>query len=408
MMSSTKVSSTNSGPGFHRPGLERLHRVMAGHVEAGRVPGVVTVVARHGETHLDAIGTTEVGGTVPVRADTIYRISSMTKPITAAAVMILVEECLLRLDEPVERLLPELADRRVLRSPDAPLDDTVPAERPITVRDALDFRLGLGMILTAEAFGYPFFAAAQELGISGFGPPQPDLPHTPDEWLRRVATLPLLDQPGRRWSYNIGSYVQSILVERASGRPFGEFLRERIFEPLGMRDTGFAVPAADLDRFTAAYGVGADGALELHDPREGSAWSRPPAFPEGGAGLVSTAGDYLAFARMLRGGGADGDVRVLSRRSVELMTSDRLTPRQSEESFGGVDGWGFGVGVGLRGDDLWRTPGRYGWDGGLGTSWYTDPAEDLVAVLLTQRLDHPSANPVRLDFWTSVYAALEG
>jgi CubicO group peptidase (beta-lactamase class C family) len=402
------MASTNGSNGFTEPGLQRLRRVMAGHVDAGRVPGLVTLVERHGETHCDAIGTTELGGTAPVRADTIFRISSMTKPITAVAVLILVEECRLRLDEPIERLLPELADRRVLRSPDAPLDDTVPAERPITVRDALDFRLGLGMILTAEAFGSPYFAAAQELGISGFGPPQPDLPHTADEWLRRIATLPLIDQPGRRWSYNIGSYVQSILVERASGRPFPEFLRERIFEPLGMRDTGFAVPAADLDRFTAAYGVAADGGLELYDPREGSAWSREPAFPDGAGALVSTAQDYLAFARMLRDGGTYGGERVLSRRAVELMTSNRLTPQQCEEAFGGVDGWGYGVGVGLRGDVLWRTPGRYGWDGGMGTSWYTDPAEDLVAILLTQRLEYPTANPVWLDFWTSVYAALDG
>ncbi|MHA6631928.1 serine hydrolase domain-containing protein [Pseudonocardia sichuanensis] len=404
MTTSPTTTSTN---GFCGPGLERLHRVLVGHVEAGRVPGLVTLVDRHGETHVDAIGTAELGGTVPVRADTIFRISSMTKPITAAAVLMLVEECLLRLDEPVDRLLPELADRRVLRSPDAPLDDTVPTERPITVRDALDFRLGLGMILTAEAFGHPFFAAAQELGVSGFGPPRPDLPHTPDEWLARVATLPLLDHPGRRWSYNIGSYVQSILVERASGRPFAEFLRERIFEPLGMRDTGFTVPAADVDRFTAAYGVGEDGALAPYDPREGGAWSREPAFPEGAGGLVSTAGDYLAFARMLRDGGTYGGQRLLSRRAVALMTSNRLTPQQCQESFGGVDGWGFGVGVGLRGDDLWRTPGRYGWDGGMGTSWYTDPTEGLVAILLTQRLEFPTANPVWLDFWTSVYAALE-
>jgi CubicO group peptidase (beta-lactamase class C family) len=394
--------------GSSKSGLDRLHRVMTGHVEAGRVPGLVTLVERGGETYVDTIGTAELGGSVPIRRDTIFRISSMTKPITAAAVMILVEECRLRLDEPVDRLLPELADRRVLRSPDAPLDDTVPAQRPITVRDTLDFRLGLGMLLTEEAFGYPFFQAGQELGISGFGPPQPALPHTPDEWLHKVATLPLIDQPGRRWSYNLGSYVQSILVERASGRPFPEFLRERIFEPLGMKDTGFAVPAADLDRFTAAYTVGADGALTRYDPREGSSWSRMPAFPEGAGGLVSTVDDYLAFVRMLHGKGASGGERVLSRRSVELMTTNRLTPQQCEEAFGGVDGWGYGVGVGLRRDDLWRSPGRYGWDGGLGTSWYTDPAEDLVAILLTQRGEYPTANPVWLDFWTAVYASLDG
>lgn len=397
------MTTSHRGSGFGEPGWARLRRIMAEHVAAGRVPGLVALVERHGETRIDAIGTTELDGSVPVGPDTIFRISSMTKPITAVAVLILVEECRLRLDEPVEVLLPELADRRVLRSPGAPLDDTVPAQRPITVRDALDFRLGMGMLFSEEAFRSPYFAAAQELGIAGFGPPRPDLPHPPDEWLRRIATLPLLDQPGRRWAYNIGSFVQSILVERASGQPFAEFLRERIFDPLGMRDTGFVAPTADLHRFTAAYRVGEDGALEPFDPREGSAWSRPPAFPDGSGGLVSTAQDHLAFARMLRDGGAP----ILSRRSVQLMTSNQLTPQQCEESLGGLDGWGFGVAVGLRGGDLWRTPGRYGWDGGLGTSWYTDPAEDLVGILLTQRVEPPEANPVRRDFWTATYAALD-
>ncbi|MFB4316742.1 serine hydrolase domain-containing protein [Actinomadura sp. 21ATH] len=398
----------NGGNGFGKAGLERLRRTMAGHVEAGRLPGAVTVVERHGETHVDAVGTAELGGGPPVRRDTIFRISSMTKPITAVAALILVEECLLRPDEPVDRLLPELADRRVLRAPDAEIGDTVPARRPITVRDVLDFRLGLGMILDEAAFGYPFFRAAQELGISGFGPPDPALPHAPDEWLRLLATLPLVDQPGERWTYNIGSYLQSILVERASGRPFPDFLRERIFEPLGMKDTGFQVPAADIGRFTAAYGAAEGGTLELHDPREGSAWASAPAFPDGAGALVSTADDYLAFARMLRGRGAYRGTRILSRRSVELMTSDRLTPEQSRQSFGGVNGWGHGVAVGLRRENVWDTPGRYGWDGGMGTSWYTDPEEDLVGILLTQRLEFPADNPVWLDFWTSVYTALDG
>ncbi|MFI0354034.1 serine hydrolase domain-containing protein [Actinomadura sp. 9N407] len=394
--------------GFSKAGLERVHGIMAGHVAAGRLPGLVTLVSRGGEVHTDVIGTSESGGALPMRRDSIFRISSMTKPITAVAALILVEECRLRLDEPVERLLPELADRRVLRSPDARLDDTVPANRPITVRDALDFRLGLGMILEEEAFGHPFFQAAQELGISGFGPPRPGFPHAPDEWLRLVATLPLVDQPGERWTYNIGSYIQGILVERATGRPFPEFVRERILEPLGMRDTGFHVPAADLDRFTASYGVGEDGALEPYDPREGSAWSAMPAFPDGAGSMVSTADDYLAFARMLLGKGTYRGERILSRRSVELMTSNRLTPEQTRESFGGASGWGFGVAAGVRQEDLWGTPGRYGWDGGLGTSWYTDPAEDLIGILLTQRLQFPTDNPVWLDFWTSLYAALDG
>ncbi|MFF5259286.1 serine hydrolase domain-containing protein [Actinomadura viridis] len=396
------------GSGLSPQRLDRMRAVMSGHVEAGRVPGVVTLVARHGEVHAEAIGTTTAGGTDPVRRDTLFRISSMTKPVTAVAALILVEECRLRLDEPVDGLLPELAGRRVLRAPDAPVGDTVPARRPITVRDVLDFRLGAGMILEEAAFAYPIYDAARELGITGFGPPSPDAPHSPDEWMRLLGTLPLVHQPGERWLYNIGSYVLGVLISRASGQPLETFLRERIFEPLGMKDTGFTVPAGALDRLPAAYHPAQDGEgrLEPYDVPEDSAWSREPAFPDGGAGLVSTADDYLAFARMLLNKGVHEGERILSRPAVELMTTDQLTAEQRLDAFGGTAGWGFGVSVCTRRDDLWATPGRYGWDGGLGTSWYNDPAEDLVAILMTQRSGFPTQNPVWLDFWTSLYQAV--
>jgi CubicO group peptidase (beta-lactamase class C family) len=392
--------------GFSKRRLERLHDVMAGHVEAGRAPGIVTLLARRDEVHVDALGTLALGGTAPVRRDTIFRITSMSKAVTAAAALILVEECRLRLDEPVLDLLPELADRRVLRAPDAVLDDTVPAVRPITLRDLLDFRSGLGMILEEAAFGYPFYRAVQEMGILGFGPPSPAAPHTPDEWMRLVGTLPLVAQPGERWLYNTGSYLLSVLIARATGRPLETFLKERIFEPLGMKDTGFTVPPADLDRFTDAYGVGEDGGLVLSDPARDGAWSRPPAFPDGGAGLVSTADDYLAFARMLRNKGAHAGERLLSRPAVELMTSDRLTAGQRAAALGDALGWGFGVAVATRREGF-ASPGRYGWDGGFGTSWYSDPAEDLIGILLTQRAGFPTGHPIVLDFWTSAYAALD-
>ncbi|XVQ13214.1 serine hydrolase domain-containing protein [Spirillospora sp. CA-255316] len=397
----------NGNGGFSKRRLARMREVMAGHVEAGRVPGAVTLLARHGEVLVDAIGTTALGGADPMRPDTIFRISSMSKPVTAVAALILVEECRLRLDEPVDRLLPELAGRRVLRAPDAEVDDTVPARRPITVRDLLDFRCGLGMILEPEAFGHPIYRAAQELGIAGFGPPDPRNPHSPDEWARLVGTLPLVCQPGERWLYNTGSYLLSVLVARASGQPFETFLRERIFDPLGMEDTGLSVPAADLDRLSTAYQVAEDGTLQAYDSPGDSGWARPPAFPDGGGGLLSTASDYLAFARMLHGGGVHRGERVLSRPAVELMTSDQLTEAQRREAFGDAWSWGFGVSIAVRRDALSTTPGRYGWDGGLGTSWYNDPAEDLVAILMTQRAEFPAANPVWLDFWTGAYQAID-
>ena len=403
-----------SSGGLSKTRLGRLHDIMAGHVAHGQIPGIVTLVSRRGDIHVDAVGAKAFGG-APIQRDTIFRITSMTKPITAAAAMILVEECTLRLDEPVDRLLPELADRRVLRRPDAPLDDTVPANRAITVRDLLTFRMGFGLVM-APPGTYPIQKALSDLQIVGFGPPDPSTPHDPDEWMRRLATLPLMSQPGERWMYNTGSYVLGVLIARASGRPLEAFLRERIFEPLGMKDTAFSVPAAKLDRLASCYRSSPEaGAPELCDGVRDSKWSRPPAFPDGGAGLVSTIDDYFAFGQMMldkgKAGGKHGRERILSRPSVEAMTTDQLTPEQRAGTGVFLEsgrGWGFGVSIVLGRDDVSAVPGRFGWDGGYGTSWATDPKEELVGILMTQRLmDSPSAPGVVLDFWTSAYQAID-
>jgi len=391
--------------------LGRMRDVMTAHVEGGMLPGLVTLAARRGEVHVDVIGTKAFGARDPMRRDTLFRITSMTKPITAAATMILVEECKLQLQEPVDRLLPELANRRVLSRIDAPLDDTVPAARPITVLDLLTFRFGLGMTF-GPANAHPIQRAIAELGIAGFGAPDPSAPHDPDEWLRRLGTLPLMHQPGERWLYNTGSYVLGVLVARASGQPFETFLRERLFEPLGMKDTAFSVSPAQRDRLATAYWPNADtGALELHDGPDGR-WSRPPLFPDGGAGLVSTVDDYAAFGRMLLDKGLHRGRRVLSRPSVEAMTTDQLTPAQKTAStfapgYWDTRGWGLGVSVVTRRDDVWAVPGRFGWDGGFGTSWASDPTEDMVAILMTQCAGFPSMSRVYLDFWTGVYQAID-
>jgi CubicO group peptidase (beta-lactamase class C family) len=389
-----------------------MHDVMAGHVERGDVPGLVTLVSRRGEVHVDAIGMKALGGSDPIRRDTIFRITSMTKPITAAAAMILVEECKLRLDEPVDRLLPELAGRKVLKRLDGPLDDTVPADRPITVRDLLTFRMGFGAILGPPGV-YPIQKAVSEQQIMTLGPPKPPTPHAPDEWIRRFATLPLMHQPGEKWMYNTGSYVLGVLIARASGQPLETFLRERIFEPLGMKDTGFSVPAAKLDRLATCYQANPEtGALEVHDGVDDSQWSRPPAFPDAAAGLVSTLDDYLAFGQMMLNKGKHGSERILSRLSVEAMTTDHLTPEQKAVSgfFPGYwdsRGWGFGVSIVTRRDDVAAVPGRFGWDGGYGTSWSSDPREDVVGILMTQCLAFPLFSSVYLDFWTSAYQAID-
>jgi len=218
-------------------------------------------------------------------------------------------------------------------------------------------------------------------------------------------------QPGARWLYNTGSDVLGVLIARASGQPLETFLAERIFAPLGMRDTGFAVPAEHLDRVATTYSTDT-GAGELVRPSGPEDLLTMPARPSASGGLVSTVDDFFAFTEMLRGNGRYGAERLLSRPSVEAMTTDQLPAEVKAVSGFGPGwfdsrGWGFGVGISTRKDGLEATPGRYGWDGGSGTSWYTDPAEDLTAILLTQRGAFPLASPVYLDFWTSVYQSID-
>src|SRR5947207_7754151 len=259
---------------------------------------------------------------------------------------------------------------------------------------------------------YPIQKAMNELHL-GFEPDPATRP-TPDEWLSRLGTLPLMHQPGEKWMYNTGADVLGVLIARASGQPLEPFLRERLFEPLGMKDTGFSVQASKLDRLATSYWTDyASGELAVYDVAEGGQWSRPPAFPSGAGGLVSTIDDYLAFGQMMLSQGKHGNERILSRLSVELMTTDQLTPEQKAVSglvpgYFDSHGWGFGVSVVTRRDDLASVPGRSGWDGGMGTSWYSDPREEMVTILMTQRAwTSPSPPDVCLDFWTLAYQAID-
>lgn len=394
--------------GWSKARLGRMRDVMAGHVERGDVPGLVTLVSRRGEVHVEALGMKAVGGNEPMRRDTIFRIASLTKPLTAAAAMILVEECRLRLDEPVDGLLPELAGRRVLKRLDGPLDDTVPAHRSITLRDLLTFRLGIGAVM-APPGRYPIQRAMDEAGLSP-GPTPPS--HAPDEWMRRLGGLPLLHQPGQGWLYHTGSDVLGVLIARAAGQTLEAFLRERLFEPLGMKDTGFHVPAAKRERLPPSYRFDSElGALTVNDEPAHSRWGQPPVFESGGGGLVSTVDDYRAFCQMMLNKGRHGRERILSRPSVELMTTDHLTPEEKAGArifFDDNSGWGFGVAVNIRRDDLSVAPGRFGWTGGTGTSAYSDPKEELIGILMTQReMDSPEPPPVFRDFWTLAYQAID-
>jgi CubicO group peptidase (beta-lactamase class C family) len=387
----------------------RMHEVMVGHVERGELPGLVTAISRRGDMQVDVIGTKAVGSADPMGRDTIFRISSMSKPITAAAAMVLVEEGKLRLDESVDRLLPELANRRVLKRLDGPLDDTVPAKRPITLLDLLTFRMGFGIIWGPQD-AHPIQKAANELQLVAFGPPKPLITPPPDEWIRRFGTLPLMHQPGEKWMYNTGSEVLSVLIARASGQPLDVFFHERIFGPLGMKDTSFSVPASKLDRLAMSYMVNfKSGALDLYDSVKGSDWSKPPAFPSGASGLVSTIDDYLAFGQMMLSRGTHGGRRILSESSVHAMATDQLTPEQKAASgamptdYWKNHGWGFGMAVVTAADEFTTVPGRFGWDGGLGTSWCSDPSQDMVAILMTQRSEFPAFSPVYCDFWKTAY-----
>ncbi len=398
-----------SSSGLSKARLDRMHDIMAGYVRRGDVPGMVTAVSRRGETYIDVLGSATIDG-APMRRETIFRISSMTKPVTALAAMILVEECAIRLDEPVDRLLPELADRRVLRRPDSPVDDTEPAHRPITVRDLLTFTMGFGMLMGPPG-AYPILDAAADLGLAG-GPPRTSTPPPADEWLRRFGRLPLMHQPGEMWMYHTGSTVLGALISRVADQPLGDFLRERIFAPLGMTDTGFHVPDDKLHRLATTYcNDPMTGRLQVFDGVEDSRWRVTPDFPDAGADLVSTVDDYLTFAQLLLDRGRYAGGRLLSRLSVETMTTDQLSAAQKERTGPGLfdnHGYGFGVSVVTRRDDLSMVPGRYGWDGGLGSCWSADPAEGVIAVLLTQKMwDSPEPPPIRSDFFTAAYAAID-
>jgi CubicO group peptidase (beta-lactamase class C family) len=380
-------------------GVRRIAAVAASHVGADRVPGLVALVASGDEVHVESLGSLSIGGP-DVERDSVFRIASTTKPITGATTMALVDEGLLSLDEPVAELLPELASPRVLRRMDGPLTDTAAVERPITVRDLLTFTFGFGMHV--RMFGaptpWPIVAAATEAQLATVGPPEPKTAPNADDWIKRLGSLPLMAQPGERWLYNTGAQVLGILCRRAAGTSsYADVLRSRVLEPLGMAATAFV--ADDVARLATAY-VGAADGLTVWDPQDG-AWSRPPAFEDGAAGLVSTVDDLLAFARMFLRGGAS----VLSPGSVAEMTSDQLTTgqREGQEVFLGDRSWGLCQSVITSGPRA----GAFGWDGGLGTSFLVDPIRDLVVIVLTQRVwDGPQPPAVHTAIQDAAYDAL--
>lgn len=386
--------------------LARMRTAMQRYIDSGWAPGLLTLVHLHGEEHVETLGTMAFDSTIPMQRDTIFRLASTTKPVTAVGAMILVEECRLRLNDPVDEWLPELSNRRVLRTLDSPLDDTVPAKRSITVRDLLTFRSGYGEVAFL-APGCPLQGAMAEARL-----PLTEwiFTGTPDEFMKALGALPLASQPGERWLYHMSAEILGVLISRVADQSLGRFLRERIFEPLGMKDTGFYVPQEKLDRLPACYGNDmVTGDLVVLEEARGGRVAQPPLFEAGAGGLVSTIDDMAAFGKMLLNKGAYGGERILSRPAVELMTMDHLTPEQKAaspffEGFWNTRGWGLGLGVTTGYSLLGDAPGRFGWDGAFGTSFFVDPKEQLVGVLMIQRRpDALNIPAITHDFWTSAY-----
>jgi CubicO group peptidase (beta-lactamase class C family) len=373
-------------------GIEQVWDVLDDQVATGWIPGYVAAVRVRGEVAVRANGRTAVDdGAPPMRDDTLFRIASITKPMGAALTLTLVRDGVFALDDPVARWLPETAEPRVLVSPGAPLDSTVPADRPVTVRDLLAGTSGWGIVMEQT----PLQAEMMQRGVFG-SPLHRDV--SADEFVARVASLPLAFQPGTGWMYETGIDLLGILIMRATGSSLAQLFADRVLGPLGMTSTAFQ---GAPDRMATAYLPGPDGLAEL-DPADGT-FSVPPPFEELSSGLVSTAEDVLRFYTAM----ADGGAPVLSADEVALMTSDALTDGQRRSARTFLDegeSWGLGTGVDVAAVRPWQSPGRWGWTGGTGTTAYVDPARDVVAVLLTQRgmtgpLDSPEA------FWTAVAKA---
>ncbi|MFJ5228338.1 serine hydrolase domain-containing protein [Kitasatospora sp. NPDC088391] len=374
-------------------GTGGLQAVLERWVAEDAVPGAVALIDRGSEVETAAAG--ELG------PESLVRIASVSKPMTAALVLQLVDDGLLGLDDPIARWLPELVSLRVVRTPQATPTDTVPTDRPVTVRDVLESRAGYGFpadfSLPALA---PLFAELKQ------GPPQPQQVPPPDQWVAALARIPMLRQPGQAWLYNTCSDLQGVLAARATGQALEELFTERLSVPLGMIDTGFGPRPGQAGRLGPLHQPGPDGTRTVADPPDGQ-WATPPTFPSGAGGLLSTLADVTAFLRMLRAGGlAEDGRRVLSAESVALMTTDHLTARQRADSelFLEGQGWGYGGSVDIARREPWNVPGRYGWVGGSGTAAHFTPATGLLTVLLTQ-VEMTSPTPPRpmREFWR--YAA---
>ena len=369
--------------GLSREGLAKITPTLQGVTDSGVLSGAVTLVWRNGQVaDVTVVGKRDIVADAPMTRDTLFRIASMTKPITSVAALMLVEEGKLRLDDPITNWMPEFKDMKVLKDAQGPVEDTYPAPRDITVDDLMTHRSGFAYGFTSV--GPIAFAYQKALG---------DVLNTdlePDAWLKALSTLPLSYPPGDRLHYSHSTDVLGFLVGRVAGKPFRDVLFEKIFNPLGMVDTDFYIPPEKRDRAAVVYRLEEDMSLS---PVPFRRHDTPPAYCGGGGGLVSTADDYLKFARMMLGKGEVDGVRLLRPETVELMVANRLTDAQREIPFLGMPFWagqGFGLGVSVVMDQekqAWMGPstnGAFGWPGAFGTWWSADPAENLIMIYLVQ------------------------
>jgi CubicO group peptidase (beta-lactamase class C family) len=369
--------------GFSREELAKIGPAMQGIVDQGLLSGVVTLLWRNGEiAQVTANGLANREAKTPMQRDTIFRIASMTKPVTTAAALMLMEEGKLKLDDPITKWAPEFADMRVLKDAQGPVEDTYPSPRDITVEDLMTHRSGL-------AYGFTSIGPIAHAHQKALG----DVLNSdtaPDVWMKALGSLPLSYPPGERFHYSHATDVLGFLVGRIEGKPFRDVLFERIFDPLGMVDTDFWIPPAKAGRAAVVYRLKEANNLE---PVPFRAYQQPPAFTGGGGGLVSTVDDYLKFARMLLGGGELGGVRLLQPETVALMTTNRLTDAQREIPFMGIPFWagqGFGLGLSVITDaekQAWMgqgTNGAFSWPGAFGTWWRADPAENMIMIYMIQ------------------------
>ncbi|MDP3746080.1 MAG: serine hydrolase domain-containing protein [Phenylobacterium sp.] len=396
--------------GFSSERLAKIDRFLqTRYIEPGRLPGAQLQIARRGElVHEAVLGLADRERGKPVATDTVFRIYSMTKPITSIAFMMLVEEGLVALDDPVAKFIPEWKDLGVFAAGVAPQFMTTPPTRPMQMVDLLRHTSGLTYGFQSRTNVDAAYRKLKIGGTTGDGDMAAFVDH--------LAKLPLEFSPGEAWNYSVSTDVLGVLIERISGQPFQTYLQQRIFDPLGMTDTGFQVREAQRPRFAACYNATPRGGLELQDDPETSPYLKAPDFHSGGGGLVSTAKDYMAFCRMLGAGGELNGQRLIAPRTLKLMASNHLPGGQdltklsrslfSEATNAGV---GFGLGFAVTFDPvaamLPSSPGEYYWGGAASTAFWIDPVEDIQVVFMTQVLPS-STYPIRRELRTLTYAAL--